>query len=334
MSGLTDLNPVAIFVRVIEAGSFTAAARQLELPKSSVSRAVSALEQRLGVRLLMRTTRQLQLTDAGRAFHVSAAQALAGLEDAVADVTRQQEAPCGVVRITAAPDVATGLLPPVLAGLRRDFPGLFIDLQVGARVVDLLQENIDLGLRVGALNDARLVARPLGVLRMALFASAEYLARAGTPQNVRDLATHDCIGFMTGDNQARWELIGPAGVDAVVVNTVINSNDVAVTREAIRQHMGIGLLPIHVAEALTALTSLRHVLPGYASSGVPLHLVYPDGRLLPKRVQVVRDRILAELGARMTSMQQVCATRGHALPAATGSQAPITTVRKKRGKSS
>ncbi|HKY91569.1 MAG TPA: LysR family transcriptional regulator, partial [Nevskiaceae bacterium] len=164
-----DLNNIRLFVRVVETGSFTAAANQLGLPKSSVSRGVAMLESSLGVRLLQRTTRRLSLTEAGRAFHDSAAGALAQLDEAQAAASQEQEEVAGVVRITASVDIGVWLLAPIVKGFLADHPRARVDVMLTARVVDLVQEGFDLALRAGRLLDSRLVARPLGVLRAGLY---------------------------------------------------------------------------------------------------------------------------------------------------------------------
>src|SRR3989442_14807870 len=177
-----DLNRVRLFVRVAEAGSFTAAARLSGLPTSSVSRAVAALERELAVRLIQRTTRRLQLTEAGRVYYESVSRALSGMDEAAAAVSELQDAPHGRVRITAAADLGHWLLAPSLVRFATRYPEVQIEVSPTQRIVDLVHEGFDLALRVGKLADNRLVARALGPVR------AGYLRGAAVPQATRPAA--------------------------------------------------------------------------------------------------------------------------------------------------
>lgn len=294
-----DLNNVRLFVRVVETGSFTAAAAQLGLPKSSVSRGVAMLESALGVRLLQRTTRRLSLTEAGRAFHESAAGALAQLDEAQAAASQEQEDVVGVVRITASVDIGVWLLAPIVKGFLAEHPRARVDVMLTARVVDLVQEGFDLALRAGRLLDSRLVARPLGVLRGGLFAHRDYLKRRGTPRTVAQLATHDCLMFRSPSGRSTWELIGPAGMQKVEVGGALNADGFDFLHAAVGTGMGIGLLPMFACQGDTG-AALTRVLPDHATTGAPLHLVYPSSRYLPRRVSALRDRILAEIPPRLS----------------------------------
>src|SRR5256712_11627902 len=203
-----DLNRVRLFVRVAEAGSFTGAARLSGLPTSSVSRAVAALERELAVRLIQRTTRRLQLTEAGRVYYESVSRALSGVDGAAAAVSELQDAPRGRVRITAPADLGHWLLAPSLARFATRYPEVQIEVSLTQRIVDLVHEGFDLALRVGTLADNRLVARALGLVRAGIFAAPRYLKRRGRPRSVAD---HDCVLFRSVSGRAVWELVGPAG---------------------------------------------------------------------------------------------------------------------------
>src|SRR5258706_15126102 len=206
-----DLNRIRLFVRVAEAGSFTAAARIVGLPKSSVSRGVAALERDLGVRLIQRTTRRLHLTEAGRAYYESVSRALSGVEEAAAAVSELQDAPSGPVRLTAPLDLGLWLLAPSVARFAERYREVRLDVALTQRVVDLVREGVDLALRAGKLADTGLVARPLGLVRAGLFASRRYLKRKGRPHSVRELAEHDCVLFRANGGRAGRDLVGPAG---------------------------------------------------------------------------------------------------------------------------
>jgi DNA-binding transcriptional LysR family regulator len=284
----------------VETGSFTAAATHLGLPKSSVSRGVAMLESSLGVRLLQRTTRRLSLTEAGRAFHDAAAGALAQLDEAQAAATEEQEEPTGIVRITASVDIGVWLLAPVMRNFLVSHPRVRADVVLTPRVVDLVQDGFDLALRAGRLADNRLVARPLGVLRAGLFAHRDYLKQRGVPKTVAQLAKHECLTFRSPNGRATWELIGPAGVQKVEVGGALNSDGFDFILAAVSAGMGIGLLPMYACQVSGSETLVR-VLPEHATTGAPLHLVYPSSRYVPRRVAALRDRILAEVPPRLES---------------------------------
>src|SRR5262245_19114285 len=188
-----DLNRISLFVAVVEARSFSAAARTLGVPKSSVSRGVAQLESDLGVRLLQRTTRALHLTDAGHAYFDQVSRALAAVGEATAQVSDMQGSARGVVRLTAPTDM------PALAALLARFvelhPEIHVETVITARHVDLVEEGIDLAVRAGKLRDSSLIARRAGRDVMALFASPRYLKRNPPPRRVRDLAEHQCLMF-------------------------------------------------------------------------------------------------------------------------------------------
>src|SRR5258706_9382955 len=202
-----DLNRIGLFVRVADGGSFTAAARLSGLPKSSVSRAVAALERELAVRLIQRTTRRLQLTEAGRAYYESVSRALAGIEEAAAAMSELQDTPRGQLRITAPPDLGQWLLAPTIARFAMRYPDVQVDVSLTQRLVDLVHEGLDLALRVGKLRDSRLVARPLGHIRAGIFAAPRYLKRRGRPRSVGELAEHGCVLFRGVSGRAVWELV-------------------------------------------------------------------------------------------------------------------------------
>jgi DNA-binding transcriptional LysR family regulator len=291
-----DLNKVAAFVRVVEAGSFTKAARSLGVPKSSVSRQVAQLEEALGVRLLQRTTRSLHPTEAGTAYFDRVSRALVGVEEASATIADLQASVRGVVRVTAPVDVGVWLLAEPVAAFTRKHPGVQVDLVLTGRVVNLVEEGIDLALRAGALSDSSLVARRLAPLEGGLFASAKYLARRGVPRRLEDLAKHDVIMFRPVNGRATLKMIGPDGDVSVDVTGPVGADDLSFVRQAMLAGLGIGLVPAFHCRGKEPGGKLRAVLPQYRMRSSPFHLVYPSARYLPQRVTLLRDHLLAALG--------------------------------------
>ena len=182
-----DLNQIGTFVRVVDSGTFTAAAAALGLPKSSVSRGVAALEEALGVRLLQRTTRKLSLTDAGRHYYQQVRASLSGLDQANSAVADLGGAPRGTVRLTAPPDFGEGMFPEVIAHFVRRYPGIQLDVVLTQRRVNLIDEGFDLALRAGKLEDSSLVARKIAGSELGLYAAPSYLERRGSPKRLAEL---------------------------------------------------------------------------------------------------------------------------------------------------
>jgi DNA-binding transcriptional LysR family regulator len=290
-----DLNRVAIFSRVVAEGSFTAAARALGLPKSSVSRSVALLEHDLGVRLLQRSTRALRLTDAGARLHDKASRALADLDEATAEASDREASASGVVRVTAPVDLGVAVLAPVVARFSRAHPSIRVELVLTARVVDLVGEGVDLALRVGVVQGAALVARLVAKIESGLYASRGYLAASGAPGKVEELGSHACVLFRGAHGAATWALSGPSGVRRVRVAGRLDVDDLSAARKCVLAGAGIGLLPAILVAREVERGRLVRVLPEHSAEATPLHLAVPTARLLPKRVALLRDLLLSEL---------------------------------------
>jgi DNA-binding transcriptional LysR family regulator len=294
-----DLNRIRVFVKVADARTFTEAARILGLPTSSVSRAVSALERELGVRLIQRTTRRLQLTDAGRAYYETVSRALSGIDEVAAAVSQMQDVPRGLVRITTPADLGPWLLPEALTRFGAKYEEVRVEVTLTQRIVDLVQEGIDLALRIGRLADTRLVARKIGLMRAGLFASSEYLRRKGVPRVPADLARHDCIAFRPVGGKVMWELAGPGGRESIEVRGAVGADDTMFVREMAAAGRGIAMLPIFARSDPFASEALTRVLPDHLTDGVPISLVHASSHFLSKRVALLRDHLLKELSTRL-----------------------------------
>lgn len=291
---LVDLSRVAIFVKVVEHGGFTAAARAIGLPKSSVSRAVKLLEEELGARLLRRSTRSIGLTEAGAAFYERAARGLSAIDEAREAVVELESEVRGPVRLTAPVDAGVWMLAPILTSFAERYPAVSVDLVLTSRVVDLAEEGFDLALRAGSIGDDRLVAKALAPLDFALYASAAYIAAHGAPRRVADLTKHHCVPFRAARGRTTWTLIGPRGEAQVEVGGPIAVDDFSCARAIVASGGGIGLLPQLFAESPGA-TPLTRLLPKHRAPGAPLYLAHTSGRYLPRRVAALRDFLLAAL---------------------------------------
>jgi DNA-binding transcriptional LysR family regulator len=295
MDGI-DLNDVATFVRVAEGGAFTAAARVLGVPKSTVSRALARLEKQLGVRLVQRTTRALALTDAGRAYYERVRGAVAGLADATADVVDMGTEPRGTIRITAPLDIGEALLGEVIVRFTEKYPQVRFEVSLTSRVVDLVAEGFDLAVRASPLADSTLVARKLLASDLGLFATKAYLARRGTPATVADLASHDFIKFRATTLGSRVVLFGPDGVEEQVdVSGPVETDDMLFVQRLIQLGAGIGLVPVffNACAKHVAQQGLVRVLPEWAMRAGGVNVVAPSARHEPRRVRLFREFLLA-----------------------------------------
>ena len=284
-----DLNEVLVFARVVQAGSFTTAAKALGMPKSTVSRKVSDLEERLKSRLLQRTTRKLSLTDVGRTYYDYCARIVGEIEDAERAVSRLHEAPRGVLRVTAPVNAA--FLGPILGDYLKRYPEVRIDLFCTARTVDLVEERFDLGIRAGALTDSSLVARSLGSAKWFLVATPAYLKKRGRPRSPDDLKKHDCLLFGEGLEGAGLRL-GKAGESAHVVPPVrLMVTDADILHAVASAGQGIALLPAFRCVEDVRAHRLERVLPEWSIPSTPVHVVYPSTRHLSPKVKSFVDHL-------------------------------------------
>lgn len=306
-SSPVDLNHVTAFVRVVQDGSFTAAAKALGLPKSSVSRSVAQLEEDLGVRLLHRTTRKLHLTDAGTAFHDRVARALADIDEATSAASDLQRELRGVIRITAPVDIGVWAIAGIVARFVRKHPQLNVEVRLSGRVVDLVREGFDLAVRAGKLRDQSLIARRVGSLEMGLYASSRYLKRRPAPKTIEDLEKHDCIVLQTESGPLKWPLRSAKGDERTLEpRGAISSDDISFMKKAVLAGGGIALLPLFLCAREERSGKLVRVLPSWRLGGSELHVVYPSARYVPQRVIALRDHLVAglnELAKRCTEME-------------------------------
>jgi DNA-binding transcriptional LysR family regulator len=294
-----DPNDLLIFAYVAELGSFSRAAEKLGLPKSTVSRRLAGLEQRLGERLLLRTTRRQTMTEFGLLLLEHARQVVAEV-DAVATLSEhRQSAPSGRLRVSMPSDFANLLLADALAAFVETYPGIHMELDLSPRRVDLLGEGFDVAIRVGDLpNDAMLAARRLREFSTGLYASADYLAEFGHPASPEDLVRHNAVGLL-GQNgepakwtlscgEVRWEGLPPARITA-------NSPELLI--HMARAGAGIAAVPDAFALADVGKGQLHRVLPGWSLPREMVSAVFPGRKLMPLKTRAFLDMLQAALGA-------------------------------------
>jgi len=282
-----DLNEMLVFARVVQAGSFTTAAAELGMPKSTVSRKVSELEERLKSRLLQRTTRTLSLTDVGRTYYDYCARIVAEIEDAERAVSRLQETPRGLLRVTAPVNFA--FLGTIVSDYLKRYPEVRIDLFCTTRTVDLVEERFDLGIRAGTLADSTMIARSLGSARWFLVATPGYLKKRGRPRSPEDLKKHDCLLFGAGFDGAGVRLENADGSVQVALSPRLLVTDMDVLYAVATAGLGIALLPgFRSVEELRA-GRLERVLTDWNAPSTPVHVVYPSTRHLSPKVKSFVD---------------------------------------------
>jgi DNA-binding transcriptional LysR family regulator len=296
-----DLNLVSAFVRVVEAQSFTLAAKSMGLPKSSVSRRVTELESELGVQLLQRTTRRLSLTEAGRSYFEEAERALAGLEAAADAAAGIDTDPRGIVRVTTAVDFGVLGLAQVLGEFSQKYPDIHVELSLNSRIVNLVEEGFDIAIRAGRTRDASLVTRRIGSADLGIYASPAYLERHKRPRQLSDLAQHDCVLFHAKYGKTIWRLHGPNDeISTVEVKGPVSTDELLFVYEGVENGLGIGLLPIFavIACAEHAKLDVERILPDYSVRGNEVHILVPPMPKRPRRVTLLRDFLIEKLSPR------------------------------------
>jgi LysR family transcriptional regulator AphB len=297
---MRDLNDMALFALVVETGSFTAAAARAGLPKSTVSRRLARLEERLGVRLIERSTRRLRVTEAGEAYRAHCQRILEEADRAEQTVQALLGAPRGPLRLTASVSVGQCLLAPVLGLFLARYPDIEVHLELTNRRVDLLAEQFDLALRIGPLEDTRLVARTLGDTRLRLCASPDYLARAGVPETPADLARHATLAMRdVALRTDRWTLIGPDGISRPSLRPRAVVNDFMILHQLALAGQGIVCLPTFVGGEDLAAGRLVPVLPAWTGPGKPLSAVYPSARGATPKLRALLEHLAQTLPARL-----------------------------------
>lgn len=287
-----DLNELVVFTRVVQAGSFTAAARTLGMPKSSVSKKVSDLEARIGARLLQRTTRRLGLTDAGRVYFARTARIVTEAEDAERAVQQLQAAPRGLLRVSVP--LSFGMLGGVVASFLREHPDVELEIVCTDRLVDLVEDGFDVAVRAGVLQDTSLVARSLGSIRRVLVASPAYLRKRGTPRAPEALCEHACIAFGSVAAPSLWSLHDGTAQRDVRVSPRLVVNDFDMMLTAARAGVGIAWALESLAANDLREKTLRRVLPAWRSSETPVHVIYPTSRLLSPKVVAFVEAMRSE----------------------------------------
>lgn len=289
-----DLNEAAVFVKVVQAGSFSAAARQLQLPTSTISTRVARLEQRLGVTLLQRTTRRLNLTEAGQAYFEHAALGLGYMLEAEAAIDAARQAPQGKLKVSAPADLGDSLLAGLVKQVQSQYPALEMELVLTERYVDLIAEGIDAAIRTGELRDSSLIAKPLGSVCWAAFAHRQYLEHAPALQHPQDLNRHHCLQFSPMGRDSWTFRRGDSSVTVPLKGSTM-ANSIGIVRNMALNGQGVALLPTYICKPDMIIGELERVLPAWQAQSDQIHLVYPRQRFMPPKLRTFIDIAQSEL---------------------------------------
>ncbi|WP_420391236.1 LysR family transcriptional regulator [Acuticoccus sp.] len=288
------LGAMQTFVRVAEAGSFSAAARLLEVGQPAVSKTVAQLEAALGARLVVRSTRQIALTEDGRRYLELARAALEAADAADASVGGRSADPRGLVRLATSVAFARLHIVPRLGRLFERHPGITMELVLSDGFVDLVEAGVDVALRIGVLKEAGLVARRVGLAHRIVVAHPGYFARRGRPQRPQDLAAHDCVVYTQLATGNLWEFEGPEGAVSVPVSGRLRVSTADAMREAVLEGLGVGVTPTWMWRDEVAEGRLERVLAAYEPTARPVMAVFPERRLVSPKVRAVVDFVAEE----------------------------------------
>lgn len=290
------LQSMAVFLRVAELGSFSGAAEQLRLSKSAVSKHVTALEERLGVRLINRTTRRLALTEVGQTYRDYCARIVQEVEEAERAASRQGVEPRGRLKVNAPMTFGFLRLAPLLPGFLARHPAVTVELTLNDRFVDLIEEGYDVAVRIGELADSSLTARRLATARFVCAAAGTYLARAGRPERPEDLARHNCLVYTGRRPPDEWRFARDGGTVAVKVAGNLQANNGDALRAAAAGGLGVVYQPDFILAADLEDGRLERLLPDWTTPELPVHAVFPPQRHAFARLRVFLDFLAERLG--------------------------------------
>ena len=296
------IEAMSVLLAVAEAGSISAASRKLKVPLATISRKISELEKHLNARLLMRSNRNISLTEAGHSFVAASRRILRDVEEAEREASGEHTTVKGELVLSAPIALGRLYLLPVVLNFLRDYPNIDIRLMLSDRRLNLIEDQIDIGLRVGELNDMSLVAKKVGTVRRVVCASPAYLARRGTPQTPDDLKDHDCITFENTLSSQSWEFeFGRKTKSYPIHSRLVVSTAEAATDAAVA---GIGLTRMlnYQIEIQRREGQLKLVLESFRPPPKPVHLIYESGKFLPPKIRMFLDFAAVRLKKAMSTL--------------------------------
>lgn len=287
---MDQLRRMGVFVKLVDSGQFTQAAKQLSLSKSTVSHSIAELERYLGLQLVKRNSRTLSLTEAGQIYYDDCVRILDDISLSEDRVRGEARAVTGTIRMAAPVSFGTYILTPILGRFLASNPDISVNMILGERPLDLIAEGIDLALRVGSLADSRLLARKIGKAKMVLCAAPSYLARRGVPTQLSDLVNHE---LLTYSRRPLWQLSENGIETAIEPMGRFRTNNGENLREFAVSGLGLAYMPNVIAAPALMNGSLAQIMPDHTAKMLDIHLVRPSDRHCPMRIQKLRDFIIA-----------------------------------------
>ena len=292
---MDKLGAMQTFVRIVEAGSLTRAADLLDTSLPTVVRTLAALERGLGVSLLKRTTRRIHLTDEGAQYLERCREILAATQEAEEFLTARRTEPVGKLSVTASVLFGRRHLAPILYDFLLRHPKVSAEVLFVDRVVNLIEEGIDVAIRIAHLRDSSIVAIPVGHVRRVVCASEQYLRRHGIPQTADDIRKHQCVRHLGLVPRSEWHFRVDGRDVAVPINTVVTSNDIDGAVDACAKGLGLGVFLSYMVAPYRKSGQLKYVLEKFEPEPVPVQVVYPQARLMSHRVRAFVDQCVREL---------------------------------------
>ena len=293
-----SINAMRMFIRVVETRQFSAAARDMGLTQPTASKLVASLEAQLGVTLLRRTSRQISLTEEGQSYYETVAKILAQIEDAGAAARQSKFHPVGTLCITVSAGFGRLYIVPCLPKIYKNYPDLKIDITVSNRYVDLIEEGLDLALRIGELTDSSLKARRIGMSHFVTVATPNYVRQHGKPETPEELSTHQCLAFRSVRTPRPWSFENAKGMMVFHPKPYLLTNDAEALRASILAGLGIANVPSWLVTSELESGTVIPLLRRYKSPSVPINAVYPGNRNLSAKastlIPIIREKVLPD----------------------------------------
>ncbi|WP_025821880.1 LysR family transcriptional regulator [Shewanella marina] len=286
---MDQLGAMRVFIRVVQTGSFSATARELHTTQATISKKIAALELKLAGKLLIRSSRELSLTEIGAEYYDRCVAIISEIDEAEANVRSHIASPQGVIKISAPVTFGNKFIAPILAEFLQRYPDIKVNLALSDAHVDIIADGIDVAIRARELEDSSLVARHLFDNPNVLIASADYLAKFGEPKQPQQLKLHNCIIYSMSANNNIWHFSFNGEKQTVVISGNCQSDSCDVILQLILDGVGIGLLPIWMVSEQLQSGRLIQLMPDYESKPLPFHAIYPKHRYVPLKIRCFVD---------------------------------------------
>jgi len=292
---MDKISAMHIFRRVSESGSFSAVSREMGLSQPTVSKQIAALEENLSTKLLSRSTRQINLTDAGRHYYGRCCQILDEIAETEAELSNQRTLPTGMLRVNIP--IAAGRIKilPCLWEFIKTYPELKVDTLFDDNYIDLVKEGVDVAIRIGELSDSSLVAKKIGMVPRYMVASSTYLKLHGEPKTLKDLEQHNCIVYNLLNTRNEWHFDGVHGKQKISVQGQFSSNSPDAIRQAVLENQGIAVILGWIVEDDIKQGNMEVIMPDYVPTALEVNAMYPQRRFMPAKVSLLLDYLQKKL---------------------------------------